>query len=88
VGRGDPEYLGHIAAQDAAYKTQREKEEAHGLNGYASRRLYTPFIQSLSAVPGTCVFEGRTYVRRASQFLWGRPTHFKQVPRDPSKGDP
>jgi hypothetical protein len=87
VARADPEYLTHVAAQEAERRDAHEKEEA----AKAERTRIQDALHALYPAPkrgARYVFEGRVYVRRVSQFASGRPTYFKQVPRDPSKGDP
>jgi hypothetical protein len=74
--RQDPEYLAHNAAQEAAQRAAREKEEAER----AERKRIQDTLHSLYPVPkrgARYVFEGRTYVRRASRFNSG--TYFKEV---------
>jgi hypothetical protein len=52
--RQDPEYVAHKAAQEAAQRAAREKEEAQsGPNGNASRTLCTASVGCLTAVLGT-----------------------------------
>jgi hypothetical protein len=83
AARGDPDYFAHVAAQRDA----REKEEA----ARAERIRIQETLHALYPEPkrgARYEFEGRVYVRRASQFPGGRPTYFKEVPRDPSKGEP
>jgi adenylosuccinate synthase len=77
--RADPEYLAHKAAQETTRRAAHEKEEA----ARAERKRIQDTLHALYPVPkrgARYVFEGKTYVRRASQFPGGRSTYFKQVP--------
>jgi hypothetical protein len=76
--RTDLEYLARKAALEAARRAAHEKEEA----ARAERERIQDTLHGLYPVPkrgARYVFEGRTYVRRASQFPWGPLTYFKQV---------